>query len=150
MTRAEGSDPVFGSAIREMSRAHMAEIWQRGSKEDALSQDDYVLYRAMQEHPEYTDVWENARELADREVEIRGTNPFLHISLHTVIEQQLAERNPPETGQTLFRLTRHGLGRHEAVHRIAGVLCEIMSRALREQKTFDLATYQRRLRALKP
>ena len=77
-------------------------------------------------------------------------NPFLHVSLHSVIERKIAERNPPDTEQTLFRLTRAGLDKHEAMHRIMAVLSEIMWEMLQQRKVFDLTTYQRRLRLLKP
>jgi hypothetical protein len=136
--------------MREMSRVHIAEIWRRGGKGETLNSEDAAFFKAMQDHPEYTDFWEHAAELGGREVEADRTNPFLHVSLHAVIERQIAEGNPPETSQALFRLTRAGMDRHEALHRIASVLSEMLWQTLRDRKHADPETFRRRLRQLKP
>jgi hypothetical protein len=150
MNSSGGHDPVFSSAMREMSRAHIADIWRRGKAGEPLGLEDLAHYQAMLDHPEYTDIWEHAAELGAREVEVDRVNPFLHISLHSVIERQIAERNPPDTEQTLFRLTRAGMDKHEALHRIMAVVSEMMWEMMQQRKVFDRATYQRRLRALRP
>jgi hypothetical protein len=136
--------------MREMSRAHIADIWRRGQKGEPLGAEDSVFYKSMLDHPEYTEFWERAAELGSREIEADRVNPFLHVSLHSVIERQIAEHNPPETEQALFRLTRGGLDRHEALHRIAGLLAELMSESLHQGRANDLGTFRCRLRALKP
>jgi hypothetical protein len=79
-----------------------------------------------------------------------GANPYLHASIHTVIERQIADANPPETAQAIFRLTRAGLDRHAALHAVASVLTELIGEMLRERRPFAIETYRRRLRALKP
>ena len=136
--------------MRSLSRSHIADIWRRGQKGETLAGEDLTYYAAMREHTEYHDIWERAAELGDNEINVNGTNPFLHISMHSVVENQIASRNPPETDQTVFRLMKAGLDRHESLHRIAGVLTELMWEMMHAGKTFDLATYRRRLRALKP
>jgi hypothetical protein len=104
----------------------------------------------MLDHPEYSDYWARAAELGDRDVMVDGVNPFLHVSLHSVIERQLAEHNPVETEQAIFRLTRAGLDRHMAMHRIASLLAELISETVHGRGAQDIETYRRRLRALKP
>jgi Domain of unknown function (DUF1841) len=143
-------DPAFASSMRQISRAHFGEIWRRGRAGEALTGEDAAFYQTMQEHPEYADFWEHAAELGDREIRADGENPFLHVAMHTVIERQIAERNPPEADQALFRLTRAGVDRHDALHQIARVFSGVLWELLREGKPFDTATYRRRLRAIKP
>ena len=135
--------------MRGMSRSHIADIWRRGKSGETLGGEDLFFYQAMAAHPEYTDFWEHAAELGDREVEADRVNPFLHVSLHAVIERQLVDRNPPEVDQALFRLTRAGMDRHEALHRIASVLIEFMQESMQKQHA-DTSVYRSRLRALKP
>jgi hypothetical protein len=143
-------DPLFSTALREISRNQIAEIWRRGQHEEPLSEEDQSFYAAMLAHPEYHEVWQQAAELSGQEVQIGGMNPFLHIALHSVIERQVVAHGPPEVAQSLFRLTCAGLDRHEAVHLIASVWIELMGQTLREQQPFPLETYRRRLRALRP
>src|SRR5437867_3648072 len=97
-------DPAFASSMRGLSRALIADIWQCGQKGEELLTEDLAFYQAMHDHPEYTEFWERAAEFGDKEIEVDRVNPFLHVSLHSVIERQLAEHNPPETEQALFRL----------------------------------------------
>ncbi len=147
---SSGNDPVLTSAMRGMSRAHIADIWKRGQNGDVLSSEDLSFYQAMIDHPEYREIWQAAAELGDRDVLVDRVNPFLHVSLHSVIARQLAERNPPETEQAIFRLTRAGLDHHEAQHRIAALLTKLISETVQQGRAFGLETYRRRLRSLKP
>ncbi len=48
-------------------------------------------------------------------------NVRLHAAIHTAIENQLAE-GMPEAQETLTRLMKEGLTRHEAIHAIGTVL----------------------------
>ena len=150
MNDASQHDSVFGSAMREMSRSQIAELWQRGKGGKPLSDEDSVFYTVMCDHPEYSEIWDGAAELADRKVEIGGTNPFLHVSLHVVLEGQMATNNPPEASQALFRLMKSGMNRHESLHKIASVLSELIWETLHRTKPFDEQLYRRRLRSLKP
>ncbi len=143
-------DPAFTAAMREMSRAHVADIWRRGQAGEVFTGEDQSFYQAMKVHPEYVEFWERAAELSGKDVTVDGVNPYLHASLHSVIERQIAETGPPETEQAVFRLTHAGLDRHEAVHRIAGLLSEFIYEMMKQKKPFDNALYCRRLRALKP
>ena len=45
-----------------------------------------------------------------------------HVTLHVIVENQLALGDPPQARAALARLRAAGLGRHEAVHAIASVL----------------------------
>jgi hypothetical protein len=144
------SDPVFSSTMRRMSRASYADIWRRGIAKEPLEGEDALFFEIMQQHPEYSHCWEHAAELGDREVLIHGVNPFLHIAIHSVVENQIAQRNPPETDQALFRLTRSGLDRHDALHHILQVLTPLMWDVMQKKVPFDNETYRRRLRAIKP
>jgi hypothetical protein len=133
-----------------MSREAYADIWRRGMNDEQLSGDDAAFFDAMRLHPEYYDYWERAAQLGDSEVLVDGVNPFLHVALHCVIERQIADRTPPETDQTLFRLTRTGMDRHSAMHRILHVFTQLFWHVLKEKEPFDMAAYRRHLRALKP
>jgi hypothetical protein len=144
------ADPEFHSFMRDATRSTMGDIWQRGNRGAELTGEDLSYYEAMCLHPEYADVWAHAAELGQQDVVIDGVNPFLHISMHSIIENQLRANDPPETAQALFRLTRGGVDRHEALHHIAYVLAELMQECLTSRQLFPLAKYKRRLRELRP
>jgi hypothetical protein len=54
----------------------------------------------------------------------------VHSLLHAVVETQLARDDLPKVAQTLERLRRSGLDRHDALHAIAWVLSKHLHRAL--------------------
>jgi hypothetical protein len=136
--------------MRQISRAAYADIWRRGISNEGLTGEDAAFFQAMQQHPEYLEYWERAAELAGREVLVNGVNPYLHVAMHTVIERQIADRKPPEADQALFRLTRAGIERHEAMHQILQAFTQIFWEMLQKKTPFDMETYRRRLRAIKP
>lgn len=58
----------------------------------------------------------------------------LHASIHTVVENQLAENDEPVV-RALARLMREGLSRHDAVHAIGSVVAESIYGALKQTET---------------
>jgi hypothetical protein len=80
---------------------------------------------------------------------IRMPNIRLHAVMHTAVENELAEGETIVT-ETLLRLRKEGLTRHEAVHAIASVLISHMHAILTRQTTerFDTSAYHKDLRRL--
>jgi hypothetical protein len=56
-----------------------------------------------------------------REAHIEVPGETMHAALHTVVENQVAEK-VQEVNATMARLLRQGLDRHDAVHAIGAVL----------------------------
>ena len=59
-------------------------------------------------------------------------NAFLHATFHVVVETQLACADPPEVVQTMARLRRQGLDRHDALHAIGSELARMMHSVARD------------------
>lgn len=77
-------------------------------------------------------------------------NLRLHAALHVTVETQLAAGAPPEVRQTLARLVRAGLTRHEALHALGSAAAEALARVVEEKKPFDAQAYAASLAALDP
>jgi len=73
-------------------------------------------------------------ELSDEEIERDGTNPILHITVHRIIENQIALGEPEETGRTVEALVQQGLARHEAIHRVGNALAEEIYHILKDRR----------------
>lgn len=65
-----------------------------------------------------------------------------------VVENQLADNNPPETKQTLERLMKSGESRENAIRYIASVLSIEIFGALKHQEPYDNERYIKNLKAL--
>lgn len=103
----------------------------------------------MQMHPEYSDLWARLDRVADEEIERDGTNPILHITIHQIIENQLALAQPPEVVKTMERLLKRGKNRHEVVHEIGSVFTQELFDILKYNLPFNQPRYIRNLRRLR-
>lgn len=77
-----------------------------------------------------------------------GERLRLHVAIHSVVETQLAEDEPPETAATLARLLSEGLDRHQAVHAIGSVVASEVFEVLQEGRRYDEGRYRAALREL--
>jgi hypothetical protein len=141
-----GNDPY--QPLRHYSRQHTAILWQQSRLGVELTGEEGRLVKAMREHPEYYDLWDNLDGIGDDEVERDGVNPIMHVMFHAVIENQLAEANPAQVNRTLQALLSQGYDRHEAVHGIASVFMEEFFGVMKEQRPFNEQTYVRKLKKL--
>ena len=67
------------------------------------------------QHPEYHDTLEHPDRYRDRDY-LDESNPFLHMSLHMALEEQLSIDQPPGIRAVFERLVaRHG-SEHDALH----------------------------------
>ena len=70
--------------------------------------------------------------------------PYLQLrrEIIAVVEQQLANHDPPETSQTLERLVNAGYRRQAAVAMIGSALMTEIHDMLRDNRSFDRAHFK--------
>jgi hypothetical protein len=134
--------------MKALMRQYLRLLWEGEPVGVADTSEDARLLRAMREHPEYSDLWRRLDELSEEEIERDGTNPIMHIVMHSTVEGQIADNEPKAVRRTLEPLLRQGLDRHEAIHRLAEVLAEEMYYVLVQGRPFDQRSYVRKLRDL--
>ena len=94
-------------------------------------------------HPEYHPIVENPERHADRDwrPESGETNPFLHLSLHLAVAEQLAIDQPPGIRAQFERLRAARGDEHAALHAILECLGEVIWSAQRQRAPLDAALY---------
>ena len=94
-------------------------------------------------HPEYHAVLEDRERYLDRDWKPEGgeTNPFLHLSMHLAIGEQLSIDQPPGIRAAVQRLARKLDSEHEARHAVMDCLAEVIWQAQRNGVAFDNAAY---------
>jgi hypothetical protein len=100
-------------------------------------------------HPEYHALLASGDQALDQNwAPAQGeTNPFLHLSLHLAIEEQLSVDQPPGLATSFRRLLAlRGGDRHQALHVVLDCLGETLWRASRDQKPLDAEAYLECLR----
>ncbi len=132
-------------AMKAINRDNLHNIWLRAKEGTSLEGEKALLARMMQEHVEYIDVWERLNELGEDELELNGVNPLMHVSMHSVIENQLERNTPPEVRKALDALLKRGVSRHEAIHAIAYEFNMELFPVLKNSRPFNDTAYKRSL-----
>jgi len=138
---------------REQLRAHRQVFWDAWQKQLAglpLNALEVRISRVIALHPEYHHLFGDLEQFLDRDFSMGGeASPYLHLSLHLALEEQLASRQPPEAGRTLeFLMQGRGLTRHDALHLILEILAETVYNAQRIGREPDVESYRQRLLAI--
>jgi hypothetical protein len=91
-------------------------------------------------HPEYHAVLDAPERYRDRDYVDEG-NPFLHMSLHLALEEQLSIDQPPGIAHRFQVLVSKFQDRHEALHQALECLAETLWRAQRDAMPPDAVAY---------
>ena len=95
------------------------------------------------QHPEYHALLDDPARNADREFtpEDGATNPFLHLSLHLAVAEQLSIDQPRGIALAYREIADRTGSEHDALHRVLDCLGETVWRAQRERAAPDEASY---------
>ena len=126
---------------REQVRAFFTESWEKYRTNGVMTPLETMAARLIEEHPEYhDDLTDPEKAAAQYTVEDGRTNPFLHLSMHLAIQEQLSIDQPPGIKAAYQGLlgTRTP---HEAIHVIMEALGEVVWEAQRLGTPFNNETY---------
>jgi hypothetical protein len=131
--------------FRSASREHLHFLWEKvkNNELDGLSEEDRRLAETMLLHEdEFFNVFEFADVLHDREFDPdTDVNPFLHITIHTVVENQLAAKDPVEVFQFYNAMRKKKCSHHETIHLIGAILAPLMFDTMKNKEPFDNKRY---------
>ena len=91
-------------------------------------------------HPEYHDVLDAPERYRERDY-LDEANPFLHMSLHLALEEQLSIDQPPGIAHRFQVLVSKFHERHDALHQAIECLAETLWRSQRDAAPPDAAAY---------
>jgi hypothetical protein len=128
---------------RDESRRFLIEAWRKRRAGEAMSGLEQLAASIAALHPEYHPVLEAPEQHAQRDYhpEAGDINPFLHLSLHLAVAEQLSIDQPPGLRAQYERLKLARGSEHEALHAILECLGETIWRAQRHGTPPDGALY---------
>jgi len=133
---------------RKLFRQNIYRIWSmvKSDRREELSEKENNLAEILMDHEEYSDHFENSEILDGQEYEAGALfNPFLHISTHIMVADQLSAKAPVETVLFYEGLEGKGFSHHEAVHTIMMILVHVMHESAAGKHPFDANRYKRLL-----
>lgn len=127
---------------RDQVRNFFIEAWRKHRTREILTPLETIAADILQNHPEYHAVVEDPESVErDFAPEDGQVNPFLHLSLHLAIEEQLSIDQPPGLRAAFdAACARHG-ERHAALHDVLECLGETIFDAQRNNAPPDGQAY---------
>jgi hypothetical protein len=128
---------------RDQARRFLIDAWQKRIAKLPATPLETLAADIVALHPEYHDLLttDDAAVARDWTPEDGQANPFLHLSLHLAIEEQLSIDQPPGIRAAFeSRLRQHG-DRHATLHDVLECLGETIWRAQRDRAPLDAAAY---------
>ena len=127
---------------REQARQFFVDAWRKHKNREILTQMEVIGADLVAHHPEYHSLLEATDSVQkDFSPEDGQVNPFLHLSLHLAIEEQLSINQPPGIREAFEQCqAKHG-DRHAALHDVLEALGETIWRAQRDQAPLDGLAY---------
>jgi hypothetical protein len=128
---------------RDQVRQFFFDAWRKYRDHQALTGLDNVALAVILLHPEYHPVLDAPGRYLDQEYlpEAGTVNPFLHMSMHLAIEEQLSVDQPPGIKAEFARLAAKLGDRHAACHEVLECLGETVWRAQRDGLAPDSLAY---------
>lgn len=133
----------FNPTLKEV-RQFFYHTWHKSLRNEALAPIEQIAVAQMREHPEYHAVLNGpieALEAAQFLPEDGQTNPFLHLSMHLSINEQLSIDQPIGIRAAYARLASKLDDEHAAQHVVMECLGQTLWQAQRDKAEPDSVAY---------
>lgn len=146
-------DEDFVKFMRQVSREEMYELWGRAKEGnyEGLNEEEERIAKIMVEHEaEFHNELEFADLTYDHDYDPDTEyDPFLHITIHSTVEAQLAQANPIEAVQFYNAMRIKKYSHHDAVHLVGQILICLIYDVLKYKRPFNLDLYRKLLKKYK-
>lgn len=135
---------------REEVRRFFCDTWKKRSDHQVLTPMEMIAGDWMQEHPEYHGLLLDPEKSLEQDYtpERGETNPFLHLSMHLSISEQISVDQPPGIRAIAEKLTEKLGSEHEAQHAIMECLGQVMWESQRDGGQLQPEKYLEALKSL--
>ena len=131
------------SPSRDDARRFFFDTWAKYRRGEELSGLEGIALQVIVAHPEYHSMLDDPDGFLARDYGPEGgeMNPFLHLSLHLAIEEQLSIDQPRGIRERYDRLNARLGYEHEAKHALLDCLGEMVWQAQRNRQAPDERYY---------
>ena len=127
---------------REQVRTFFCESWRKYRERRILEGAEVTAADLIAEHPEYHALLENPEAAVEQEFtpERGQVNPFLHLSLHLAVAEQISI-DQPHGIKAAYATLRKKMDVHDTEHAIMECLGEAIWRSQRDRAPIDGQSY---------
>ncbi len=143
--------PMFYSPNRHALRQKFFDAYNKFNDKKPLESVETIILSVIQAHPEYAEIFsKQAYYLSkDYSVEMGESNPFLHMSSHIGLHEQLSTNRPKgitAVYQSLIKAAK--LSVHDVEHVMMEIMMEMLWQAQRNNTQPDDKLYLKKLKKL--
>jgi hypothetical protein len=117
---------------RDQVRDSFFDTWRKYREGVPLVGIETIVLDVILAHPEYHALLNEPQRHRERDYVDEG-NPFLHMSLHVALEEQLSIDQPPGIASRFQALLRRHGERHQALHEALECLAETVWQSQRDK-----------------
>ncbi|HEY0907474.1 MAG TPA: DUF1841 family protein [Methylophilus sp.] len=128
---------------RDEVRQFFFDAWHKFKQQQALTALESMAVGIIHMHPEYQPILDQPEQYLQQAYypEMGETNPFLHMSLHLSIQEQISINQPTGITPAYGKLCTSYQEAHAAQHALLECLAETIWLAQRNQTGLDAAHY---------
>lgn len=128
---------------RDQARQFLFDAWAKFKQQAPLTDLEKIAVEVMQMHPEYHAILEAPERYMQQQYfpEMGETNPFLHLSLHLSVIEQIAINQPIGIKAIYEQLKQKHNDQHLAQHYILDCLAETIWQSQRNNTPLDSTHY---------
>lgn len=128
---------------RDQVRQFFFDAWAQYRAGRSLNGSEAVALEVILAHPEYHAMLDSPERYLERDYppELGETNPFLHLSMHLSIAEQLSIDQPAGVRERYQKLLGQRGNAMQAQHEVMDCLAEMIWQAQRSGAAYDAAAY---------
>jgi len=128
---------------RDQARQFLFDAWAKFKQNAPLSDLEKIAVEVIQMHPEYQPILEAPERYMQQQYfpEMGATNPFLHLSLHLSVIEQISINQPIGITKVYATLQQKYDDKHLAQHDLLECLAETIWQAQRNNAPLDSLHY---------
>jgi hypothetical protein len=127
---------MFGNDRREMRR-FLTDAWSKHNNAVPTEPMEQLIAEIIQHHPEYHSLLEQADLAVERDFlpEMGEANPFLHLSMHVSLQEQISTDRPPGITAVYKQLVMNKADAHAAEHMMMECIAQMIWEAQTNNST---------------
>jgi hypothetical protein len=130
-------------------RQYFFDVWRKANATDLprLEPLEKLVASIIEQHPEYQPMLTKPEAMLEQEFlpESGHSNPFLHMSMHIAIQEQLGTGRPPGINDIWGKLVRQHNNPHDAEHLMMECLAEMLWQSQSTGQEPDQSAYLQQL-----
>ncbi len=133
---------MFGNDRRQMRR-FFTEAWSKQKSGLPMEPMEKIVADTIQQHPEYHSILEQQDLALEKDYlpDAGETNPFLHMSMHISLQEQISTDRPPGITTAYHKLIIGSGDAHAADHMMMECLGRMLWEAQRNNRLPDEQAY---------